>query len=242
MTMLLLDVGNSRLKWAIQQDIGLEAGGAIDHRGDPAAALSSVALPAGVRAAWAASVTGVAHEAALLEVARRKHGITLNFARVQADCSGLRVAYADPSRLGVDRWVQMLALWTELRGAFVVASAGTALTFDAVDAQGQHLGGVIAPGLMTSQEAVLGATRFAASGPAADYSAGLGYDTDSCVRQGGLHSCAGLLDRLGGRYAPTGTPRLLSGGDAPALLPHLADSWVLREGLVFEGLRVLAET
>ena len=243
MTQLLLDVGNTRLKWSLANAGAAEAFFAVDHHGNPAAALGALTLPATVRGtvAWAANVTGVQHAVALAETARRQFDIELRFAEVRAECAGLRVAYADPSRLGIDRWLQMLALWQERRDAFVVASAGTALTFDAVDHEGRHLGGVIAPGLMTAQLAVLGATRFAASGPAAAYSAGLGIDTDTCVRQGALHACAGLLDRLALRHAPGPIVRVLGGGDAEQLLPHLAAAWALRPLLVFDGLRILAQ-
>jgi len=131
------------------------------------------------------------------------------------------------------------AAWSEACGAACVASAGTALTFDAVDAQGQHLGGVIAPGLLTMQQAVLGATRFAAAGPAQDYSEGLGRDTEACVRQGALHAGAGLVERLAARHGG-GARCLLTGGDAERLLPHLGGSWSLRPNLVMEGLLAYA--
>lgn len=242
MTALLLDIGNSRLKWALLRRGAIRESGAIEHGGDPAAVLSGLPLPPEIRGsiAWAANVTGPAHATALTAVARQSFDIELRFAAVRAECRGLRVAYADPGRLGIDRWLQMLALWHEHRGTFVVASAGTALTFDAVDAGGQHLGGIIAPGLLTAQQAVLGATRFAARGPDLEYSSGLGRDTEACVRQGALHACAGLIERLAAHYAPGDGLRVLSGGDAVVLRPQLAGEWLMRSDLVFEGLRLLA--
>lgn len=200
---------------------------------------------AGFAAAVAANVTGVANGDTLAAAVQARFGIPLDFARVQGQCSGLVVAYADPSRLGVDRWLQMVALWRELRSGFVVASAGTALTFDAVNADGRHLGGVIAPGLLTAQQAVLGATRFAAGAPDATYTKGLteglGCDTDSCVRQGALHSCAGLIERLASRHVRSDTPRILTGGDAGDLVSHLSGDWLLRSELVLEGLAALPD-
>jgi type III pantothenate kinase len=91
------------------------------------------------------------------------------------------------------------------------------------------------------QQAVLGATRFAASGPAQDYDEDLGRDTEACVRQGALHAGAGLVERLAARYGKQG-PRLLTGGDAQRLLPHLDGGWVLRPNLVMEGLLAYART
>ena len=59
---------------------------------------------------------------------------------------GVRCAYADPARLGVDRWVAVLAAYHAAHGAACVLDAGTAVTFDAVAADGRHLGGLIFPG------------------------------------------------------------------------------------------------
>ncbi len=241
MSILLLDVGNSRLKWALANGGGFGAGGAAEHDGSPAALIAHIPVTA-LTAAWAANVTGDGLGAALAAEVQSRFGVPLHFAQVQQERHGLRIAYADPSRLGVDRWLAMLALRREQQGPFVVASAGTALTFDAVDGTGQHLGGVIAPGLLTAQRAVLGATRFAANGPDAIYDSGLGTNTDACVRQGAFHACVGLLERLAECYAPTGARRVLIGGDATVLVSELKGNWVQRPELIMDGLLVLANS
>jgi len=238
MSLLLLDVGNSRLKWASADAAGLHPGGAVEHGGNPAAAVSAIGADA-ADAIWIANVTGAALGDKLAAVLKLRYGVAPRFARVEAEYTGLRAAYAEPQRLGIDRWLCLLAAWSETRGAACVVSAGTALTFDVVDAQGRHLGGVIAPGLLTMQQAVLGATRFAASGPAQDYSAELGRDTDGCVRQGALHAGAGLVERLAARYGKEARC-LFTGGDAERLLPHLGGAWSLRPNLVMEGLLAYA--
>jgi len=238
MSLLLLDVGNSRLKWAAADAAGLHQSGAVEHGGVPAAAVDAIGIDR-ADAIWIANVTGAALGEPLAAALAARFGMAPRFAAVQAHYAGLRAAYAEPQRLGVDRWLALLAAWTEARGAACVVSAGTALTFDAVDAQGQHLGGIIAPGLLTMQQAVLGATRFPAAGPAQIYTAGLGTDTDACVRQGALHAGAGLIERLAGRHTP-GAMRLITGGDAALLAAHLDGSWVVRPNLVMEGLLALA--
>lgn len=238
MNLLLLDVGNSRLKWARAGAAGLGEGGAVEHGGNPAAALAAVDMAA-ADAIWIANVTGAALGDKLAAVLKTRFGVAPQFARVEAEHAGLKVAYANYQLLGIDRWLCLLAAWSEARGPVCVASAGTALTFDAVDVQGQHLGGVIAPGLLTMQQAVLGATRFPSNGPAQHYDEGLGTDTDACVRQGALHAGAGLVDRLRERYG-LDAKCLLTGGDAARLLPHLQAGWSVRPNLVMEGLLALA--
>lgn len=235
---LLLDIGNSRLKWAQADGATLLGGGSLAHEADPARALAQAPLPR-AREVWICHVTGASHEAAIAQAIQARLGVAPNFARTAAEHSGLRVAYADAARLGVDRWLCMLAAWTRVRAAFCAVSAGTALTFDAVDDGGQHLGGVIAPGLAAMQGAVLGSTRFAVGTIADRYDDSLGRDTEACVRQGALHACAGLIDRLGARHAGA---RAITGGDAQALQPLLAAPWEIRPQLVLEGLLAFGES
>ncbi|MDB5988503.1 MAG: type pantothenate kinase [Nevskia sp.] len=242
MTKLLIDVGNSRLKWALAYHANITQRGAQPHHGDPAAAFDVIAaeLPAAPTSIWFANVAGAAVAEQVQHAAQQRWLLQARQAQVIDGQGGLQLAYAQPQRLGVDRWLMMQALWMQHRQAFVVVSAGTALTFDAVDAHGRHLGGVIAPGLTTMQTAVLGATRFAAAGPDQQFDAGLGADTEAGVRQGALHACVGLIDRLASRHAESQVQAVLTGGDAAVLAPHLASKWTQRPDLVLEGLLALA--
>jgi type III pantothenate kinase len=235
---LLIDVGNSRLKWALMGTCGpLPAARALVHAGAPAAVVAAIDIAEPLTAIHIANVTGPLLGTALASALQARFDIVPQIAGVRAEQSGLRIAYADPSRLGVDRWLAMLAAWARTHRAAIIVSAGTALTVDVIDDRGQHLGGVIAPGLITAQQAVLDATRFAATGPQTAFTDGLGSDTDACVRQGGLHSCAGLVDRLATRHPDA--DRFLTGGDAATLQPYLAHRWYTVPDLVLEGLMVL---
>lgn len=235
--MLLLDIGNSRLKWAQVREGRLHFGDAIAHGGDAAAAIAGIPLPR-VDAVWAAQVLGPAPEAALTAAVQARWGITPRLARSSARLGTLVNAYAEPERLGVDRWLALLALHREAPGAFAVASAGTALTLDRVADGGRHLGGIIAPGLHTAQQATLGATRFATRDLPPAYTDGLGCDTETAVRQGALLACVGALER-GCAGLPGTARRVLTGGDAATLLP-LLPGWQHRPHLVLEGLLAMA--
>lgn len=257
-SLLLLDVGNSRLKWATVDSsaVGarLQSAQSEAHLGEPAKLFYTLALPQ-VEQVWLSQVMGPQHEQSLAEVMQSHFGFAPRIARTATEHLGLHCGYAEPQRLGVDRWLAMLALWSQTQHAFCVVNAGTALTFDAVDEGGQHQGGLIAPGLVTAEKAVLDATRFATRPQTPRYSAGLGRDTESCVRQGALHACTGLIERAS-RQSAGG--RFISGGDASALLPHLggapfdgaqdrlrqgsAQGWDWRPNLVLEGLLVLAQS
>ncbi|TAM12352.1 MAG: type III pantothenate kinase [Nevskiaceae bacterium] len=239
---LLIDIGNTRTKWVVAEDAQLSVPCWAAHGTPPDTLLDAAD---GVAEAWVSDVTDGAEYRQLAAALRTRRHIEAYRAHVRAEFAGLRCAYAEPARFGVDRWLMLLAAWTRTHGAACVASAGTALTFDAVDTHGQHLGGCIAPGLLTMQRAVLDATAFAADAPSAGYiqelGQGLGRDTEACVRQGALHAAAGLLDRLARQYGMHG-PRLLAGGDAEHLAPYLVPTWQHQPTLVLEGLLALATT
>ena len=235
---LLIDVGNSRLKWALATGGRLSDVRAVAHHGVPARALRALRVPR-VTSIWMAHVVGP-HEQQLRATLGARFGVAPRIVRTQKECAGLRVAYADASRLGVDRWLAMLALWSRARRPFCVAVAGTALTFDAVDARGRHQGGLIAPGLASAWGAVKGTTRFALKHNP-HYTRGLGADTDACVRQGALYACAGLIERAARGAQSARSRRYLAGGDARTLHAHLDGRWTLKEHLVLEGLLAYAK-
>ncbi len=237
--MLLLDIGNSRIKAARATPAGLVALPTRGHQGDAAGALAALDDGGERGAIWISHVLGTAAEAALGEAVQARWRQAPHYARSSTECAGLRNAYREPERLGVDRWLVMLAAWTTQRRAAIVVDAGTALTADVIDANGLHQGGLIAAGLLTAQRGVLGATRFATRDTAAAYDGGLGHDTEACVRQGAMLSCLGAIDRAAAWAGPDAY-RCITGGDAATLLPHLAAGWEHRPLLVLEGLRVLA--
>lgn len=239
MSLLLLDVGNSRVKWSVADGAARAPARAVAHGGDPASALADIQAQ-DVTRIRVANVTGASHATALAAGLRQRFGCDPEFAASEREWGGLRSAYAEPQRLGIDRWLGLIAAWSRQRGAACVVSCGTALTFDAIDAGGRHLGGIIAPGLRTAQQAVLGATRFASSAaPEAAYAGGLGASTEACVREGALHACAGLVDRLAARQIAGA--RYLTGGDAAELIPHLSGTWTPVPDLVLEGLHAGAQ-
>jgi type III pantothenate kinase len=237
---LLIDVGNSRLKWTIDDGRSvLPPARAIVHDGNPSAAVAQIDSADAIEIIRIANVTGPVLGTALAASLQARFGITPQIACVTPEWAGLRIAYDDPARLGIDRWLGMLAAWSDTQRACIIVSSGTALTLDVIDSTGLHLGGIIAPGLLTAQQAVLGATRFAAAGPQTAFTNELGRDTDACVRQGALHGCAGLIDRLATRYPKAS--RVLTGGDAETLAPMLSSPWLLTPDLVLQGLQVLED-
>ncbi len=229
-----VDVGNTRLKWRACVNGRPVSRGAQSHD-EALRALND--LKGSVDRLRVASVKGSCDEA-LRRLAREVWDIEPEFARVLPDCAGLRCGYREPTNLGVDRWLALLAAWTDCRGPLLVASAGTALTLDLVDAEGRHLGGYILPGFATMR-ASLGLSTWGVrveDAPAAELVPGC--DTPEAVVNGCLSAMVGALRMV--RESSPDASFLLTGGDAPLLASQLPGSWEVRvePDLVMRGLAI----
>ena len=154
---------------------------------------------------------------------------------------GLHIDYDDPASLGVDRLAAAAAAHraTPDGRAAVVVDAGTALTVDAIDAEGTFCGGVIAPGLRLGLDALSAGTSFLPQIELAATTPLLGKNTADGLRAGALHGSAALVEGLCARMASAldGPVALfLTGGDAPLLQPHLAAAHTCDPDLVLRGL------
>lgn len=245
--MLLLDLGNSRLKWALAapQSAGWVAQGALAWGADLAAQLQLAwaGYPT-VRAIVGASVVDAARESLVAAAVASKFGGMPRWVRTPASAGGVRNAYPEPQRLGADRFLAMLAAHAAGYAPCVLASAGTALTLDAVAADGQHLGGLIAPGAELMQRSLGVATvqiRLEHAGAIVD----VARNTADAVTSGCWHAVAALVERFVQRLTPAlgGAPTLvLGGGDAARLLPLLTlPARVMPDG-VLHGLAHWAMT
>jgi type III pantothenate kinase len=249
--MIVVVVGNTRIKWArVAAGGALAAGGQASHRDVPEAAVAAfaAALPATASGVWIANVAGPKLGHRLADAVRERLGVSPKFAAVAAEQLGVRCGYVEPARLGVDRWLGVLAAYHLARGSACVVNAGTAVTFDAVDAAGLHLGGLIlagarlAAGALERNTAGIGPTAVAAAPPQAGR-APLGRSTDEAVGFGAMLAVAGAVDRgvRAVRDALEAGPAVyLTGGDAAALAPWLETPHALRSDLVLEGLALLA--
>lgn len=242
---LLLDLGNTRLKWALAEPGGWSARGAAAWDDEFAARLAEawreLPVPAQV---VGASVVDAAREAQVVAQVAAAFGREVCWLRTPAAACGVRNAYAEPQRLGVDRFLAMVAAHAAGDAPCVLAGIGTALTLDALAGDGRHLGGLIAPGPRLMQSSLLGATvRVRPERPgrivdAAD-------NTADGVTSGCWLAAAALVGRFVARLTPVlgAPPRLIvHGGDAEDLLPLLDGPAQLAVDGVLRGLAVWAES
>ncbi len=251
---LLIDIGNTNLHWARQDTAGLGPMAGVRHdRG----------LPLDLRSAWEAldpprrvlvgNVGGADLGQAVARRARACWGLEAEFAVTRQDCLGLRVAYAQPTRLGVDRWLALLgALGRDAAAAAVVVDVGTAATFDVLAPAGRHLGGLILPGLTMMCNSLLAGTHIL-QGEQESAIEPWATDTGAAVAAGSLHALAALAERLHqrlwDRLSETGEVKavappalLITGGDGPRIGPLITRPLELVPDLVLRGLARWAST
>jgi type III pantothenate kinase len=242
---LLLDLGNTRLKWALQQGDGWLAQGSVAWDEPVADVLSDAwsVLPQPA-AVFGASVVDAGREKQVATSVAVESWREVTWLRTPASACGVRNAYAEPQRLGVDRFLAMVAAHADGHSPCVLAGIGTALTLDALAADGRHLGGLIAPGPQLMQQSLLEATaRVRPQRPGEILE--LADNTADAVVSGCWQAAAALIERFATRMAPRlgGKPALvLGGGDAVILLPLLSLPAQLSHDGVLRGLAVWADT
>ena len=255
MNTLLVDIGNTRVKWALLRGARLSRGKAIAHAGRATSLRALVRqAPPNLHAVLAVCVAGRDMERALAAAVRARFGLRVAFVRSARAAAGVRNAYRDTWRLGADRWVAIIAAHAlARRRPVLVANIGTALTLDAVSGDGRHLGGAIAPGPSTMISSLLSGTRgirIRARGARAagnTQRAGGGRlfatDTASALDAGAAYAAAALIDRAAVEARTTLRMRplvLLTGGGANQLRTYIRGPVRVVPDLVLHGLAVLA--
>ena len=242
MSTWLFDLGNSRLKCARLGDDGRPGEiVALDHRGDGLSSQLGRVLPERFEAAFVASVAGGPLRVELLDalVARCRR---ISIARTQRAFAGIRIAYEQPQRFGVDRFLALLAAHGQGDGAALVCGVGTALTIDLIDAEGRHRGGRIAPSPTLMREALHArASQLPQAG--GDYRE-FADDTTDALASGCEGAALALIERsLEAARKELGIqPQLLlHGGGSGPLHSRLANATHV-PALVLEGLARWAST
>ena len=237
---LEFDLGNSRIKWRRYDETG---GVTIDlgFAADAEAVIHGELNHCEPRMVRLCSVRLDSASKQLQEWAHRRWGLTAAVARVTRECGGVSNRYADLGKLGIDRWLAMLAAFRRTGGACVVVDAGTAVTIDAVDGLGQHLGGYILPGIRLSTAALEDNTgiRLEARQPSGD--TGLGHSTDEAVYHGIIAAIISLISATLDAVARPGDPvgLFFSGGDAELIRKSGEfDSAEIVPELVLDGLAI----
>jgi len=239
---LLIDIGNSRIKWIWARGGELEPARA--GQGD-FAELERACRPAVASRpleVLLASVAGADRARQVTELCTVRWDLAPRTLRSLAEQGGVSNGYGEPEKLGVDRWLAIVGAVARHGKPVVVWDLGTATTLDAVDPSGRHLGGWILPGPATMLQSLVRGTKLTVP-PDLEQSGGIepGLSTAECIRGGVLASQLGALKqfmkhvsvRLGAE------PKLVvAGGAAGAVVSGLDVECIHDPWLVFHGMLV----
>lgn len=241
---ILVDIGNSRCKSAIEDEHGL--------RPLKSFAWNDVFLNEVLNEVWlphlggqipvSVIVSNVAGDRLLPNMSAwccSNFGIKPIAVKSSREFKGLISGYADPESFGVDRWAAMIGARSEHSGALCVIDSGTATTVDVVDANGQHLGGAILPGIYTMRRSL---GKYTSALFAADGEVGAFSDTTAGGIAGGTGiAAAGAMDRFVDEANKLVSPvtTIVTGGDS-GILESTMYSTVIRDPLlVLKGVAAL---
>ncbi len=233
--MLAIDCGNTRLKCGVFDGEQLTHSGAL-----PLTALDTLPqrLPDPLPSAVVISNVAGETAAAALRRALAARGADTLWVSAQSEQCGVSNRYADPGRLGSDRWAALIGARSLRRGPTLVIMAGTATTVDLLDGDGIFQGGLILPGLDLMRRALAGNTAQLAVLPG-DFVA-LPRSTADAIASGCLAAQLGAIERMR-RMAPPDTHCLFSGGASGPLFDRIQEPKRLESHLVLLGLRRIAE-
>ena len=231
-----LDSGNSRIKWGVHDGRCWLAQGAVAHPDVEQLAALVAAWPQPERV-MLANVAG-ANAAAKIRQHLAAWAPLISEVAASERAAGVTNGYAQPQRLGVDRWCALIGARCLVDSAAVVVMAGTATTIDSLDAAGHFLGGLILPGVDLMLRSL---ARETAGLPfAAGQHQAWPQCTDDAIVSGALEAQAGAIERAWQRLAAADKSCLLSGGNAARLGELLRIPHRQVDNLPLEGLRVIA--
>nr|VFK15674.1 MAG: type III pantothenate kinase [Candidatus Kentron sp. LFY] len=247
---LVLDIGNTRMKWAHIRN------GLADH-GDATYTVGQISKILDKR--WRAMkppcrmlVSNVGKPGmadALSQWTMENWALQPEYVTVESEAWGVTCAYRDSDTFGSDRWVALIAAHQRFKGPVCVVDCGTAITVDALAADGKHLGGLIVPGIELMRRTLSRGTGRIGKMPgvntmsAAAQNTWLGRSTQEGVMAGTMWAAVAFIDRVIVDLEAEFQKRMtciLVGGDAQAIHPLLACKAICEPDLVLQGLAVIA--
>ncbi len=241
---MLIDLGNSSLKWTFVQGNRLDEVNRLAHQQEMLVhqleqVWGNIQPP---KAVWVATVANQSLQDDLRQWIESHWSAPLHFMRTEKSALGVTCAYHRPVELGVDRWAAILAAYQYHPQGVCVLDCGTAITLDLVHGDGRHLGGYILPGFELMRQSLFGNTAIAAVDdvqPSGEW----GDSTTSCIALGGRKAVASLVESSVERLQAAGVcdPALiLTGSSVNEITSMIEIDYEIREQLVLEGLLMYA--
>jgi len=229
-----IDVGNTLLKWRALDD------GVVQSRGRYPTSQLAEAMPADwparVSRVRISNVAGPVVAGLLKTYVQARWQCEPVFAMTRDYAAGVTNSYADPSRMGVDRWLAMLAAFNACHAACCVVDCGSAITVDYVAADGCHEGGYIIPGMRLMSESLQRSTaEVLVDRSISQFELAPGRHTSAAVTHGINFAFSALQEKILSDVRARGMQLYITGGDG-VLFHELAEEGVLAPDLVLDGL------
>ncbi len=243
---LLIDIGNSRIKWclhdSVENEFGLDGVMLYEKSGLPALFSDHWGHLESPNRVVISNVSG-GHLAESLDTwVEKAWQIKTEYVKTEAFSYGVNNAYSDYTRLGVDRWMAIIAAWQRFRQeekAICVVDCGTATTIDGISASGQHLGGFIIPGYTIMQEMLLNNTADIEMASNELPSISFSSSTEGGVNSGCYLAMISIIDRIiTSMQEEYGNQVncIITGGNAELVVGQLAGKFEHEPNLVLHGL------
>lgn len=238
---LEFDCGNTRIKWRIREDKNiLKRGSFFTSESFGQSVFDGVNFVA-INRVMVSSVLSDEYNKSVAAWSLRELGLNPEFAISELSCNGVINGYQQPERLGVDRWLSILAAKSKVNAGCVIVDCGSAITVDLVTSWGEHLGGYIAPGLRLMREALdLKTAKVEQIKMGYADTIFPGRNTSSAIKAAELAMIAGLIGQAEAilrNYDSTDATLCITGGDGEWLSSMLANS-IFIEDLVLDGLSI----
>ena len=210
---LLVDIGNTRLKWAVLQDGGLISGHAlINQQITRHELIKTWNMPMTPERLAIACVSREPLLALVQSVAIALWpAIEIIHVKSQAHSFGVYNAYQQPEKLGVDRWLALVAVRNHYQLPAFIVDCGTAITVDLIDAEGKHQGGLISPGLTLMKKSLAAGTE-ALQYHETHYDFGPADFTEAAIYSGTMAAAVGLIEYVLNKHSNAMLP--LPSGEA----------------------------
>jgi type III pantothenate kinase len=238
---LFMDLGNSQAKWALESDLEREQVQQASSA-EPAGLVPQLRALPEPSAVFIASVLSPQRTQALSDWMQTHWQLRPHFAETRKAELGVVNGYRQPRQLGVDRWLGLLAAREISKQPLLIVDCGTATTLDAMDGDGNHLGGLILPGLQLFQRCLIRDTDIpesddpgAVSGFASDTAAGIASAAMLATSASIEAAMKDLQQRVGAEVVC-----MLTGGFAPRVKEYLSVNHSYVPHLILQGLALQA--
>ncbi len=240
---LLVDIGNSRLKWVFLTDTDFSNSHALIHTESDFDSQLAMQWEALTYTPTKIVIGNVAHRVIYNRIAVLAKTLWPEIKLIQvkstANAFNVTSAYTQPEKLGVDRWLALIAVHQYYRSAACIVDCGSAITVDIINQQGVHQGGLITPGINMMKQSLFDNTE---NLPLVqeDFPLALANKTDAAIYSGILFLIIGMINEVLAQQESR-MKLILTGGDAECIAKHLDHEFLIDKDLVLKGLMVFAK-